>query len=408
MNTSFYIAKRYLFSKKSFNAINFISGISVLGVFVGSAALIIILSVFNGFENVILSMYNTFTPEIRIEPALGKTFDPSAPYFTVLRKDTEIRSFAEVLQEKALVGYRKGKYIGLIKGVDDKFLEGKMLDSTIIAGAFTLHDKKHDFAVVGAAVQGNLGINVNDDFTDLEIYSPRKGDAAKLNSTDPFNVKEIHPAGVFSVQQQFDEIIIVPLRFARELLEEQTNVSAIEITLKNKNNVDKMQQRIIKLIGSDFIVKNRMQQDQNLYKTLNVEKFSIYLILTFVLIIAIFNIIGSLTMLVIDKRQDIAILSSIGADSRLIRNIFFTEGMMISMMGCVSGMVAGLGFCLLQMHYGFVKMNAENMITDSYPVGLKWQDFLLVFATVTIISTITSAVSSRLSVKHLVELKKDL
>jgi len=375
MNTSFYIAKRYLFSKKSLNAINIISGISVLGVFVGSAALIVILSVFNGFENVVLSMYNTFTPEIRIEPSRGKTFYPGSAYFSELKRDKRIENYTEVLQEKALIRYKDGQYIGVIKGVSDNFLKRYQLDSTIIEGSFTLKKEGTNYAVVGSLVQSYLSLNVNDQFSDLMIYSPRKGAGNSINPADEFVVKSIHPAGVFQIQQQFDETVIVPMHFARDLLEEERNISSIEIYLKQGESVDKFHHEVSEKLGDAFLIKDRVQQNELLYKILNSEKWAIFIILTFVLIIAVFNIVGSLTMLVLDKKKDIAILSSIGAGTALIRKIFFIEGMMIALTGCISGMLAGLVFCLLQQHYGFIKMAEGTSFTDSTPEGLH-TDFL--------------------------------
>ena len=408
MNTPVFIAKRYLFSKKSVNAINFISGISMLGVFVGSAALIIILSVFNGFESLVLSMYNKLTPEIRIEPEKGKTFNPDSAYFTALKKDPRIANYTEVLQEKALLRYGQAQYIGLVKGVSEDFVQGKHLDSALTEGAFILKSDDQNYAVIGAAVQAYLTVNVKDDFRDLEIYSPRKGGGVAMNPADEFVLRTIHPVGVFEPQQQFDDMVLVPLDFAKELFGEENKVSAIEINLKSEDLVAAFQKDLKKALGDNFIVKNRIQQNQLLYKILTSEKWAIFLILTFVLIIAIFNIIGSLTMLVIDKRKDIAILNSMGASPRLVRSIFFMEGMMISMIGCVAGISTGLIFCLLQQRFGFITMNEANMAIDAYPIALKGMDFILVSITVLSISAIASIISSRLSVKNIGQIKDDL
>ncbi|MEJ7692307.1 FtsX-like permease family protein [Daejeonella sp.] len=409
MNTSYYIAKRYLFSKKSVNAINFISGISMLGVFVGSAALIIILSVFNGFENIVLSMYNTFSPELRIEPAEGKAFEPTDTRFLTIKNDNRIVNYTEVLQEKALIRYGKSQSIALVKGVSEDYMNGQVsLDSAISSGSFILREKGENLAVIGSAIQNYLSVNLNDDFRHLDIYSPRKNAANSINPADEFNVMSIHPSGVFSVQQEFDNMMIVPIGFARELLGEESKVSLIEINTKNDILVSEFQEEISEILGKDFLVKNRSQQNELLYKILNSEKWAIFMILTFVLIIAVFNIIGSLTMLVIDKKKDIAILSSLGADNGLIRGIFFIEGMMISMVGCVLGMAAGLIFCLFQQHFGFIKMAGASLIIDSYPVGIKWTDFILVFGTVLLVSLIASGISSTLSVKNTGSLREEL
>jgi lipoprotein-releasing system permease protein len=407
LNTSIYIARRYLFSKKSVNAINMISGISVLGVFVGSAALIIILSVFNGLEKLVLSMYNTFTPEIRIEPAKGKTFNANTVYFKSLSSDGRIASYTETLEEKALIRYGSAQFIGMVKGVSGNYMQSRDIDTSMLQGSFTLRQNGQYFASIGSAVQTYLSVNVND-ISLLQIYSPRKGGGNAINPADEFIVRTIKPSGVFEVQKQFDEMVLVPIEFSRELLGDEQGVSAIEINVKDQRNADALHDEISEKLGQGYLVKNRRQQDQALYKTLNIEKWAVFLILTFVLIIATFNIIGSLTMLVIDKRKDIAILSSIGADKNLIRNIFFTEGMLIAMIGCVSGMVVGFIFCLLQEKYGFVTMGAASMIADAYPVDIKWRDFVLVFFTVTIISSLASYISSRLSVKHIADLKSQL
>ncbi|TZF86091.1 ABC transporter permease (plasmid) [Pedobacter sp. BS3] len=400
MNTSLYIAKRYLFSKKSFNAINFISGISMLGVLVGSAALILILSVFNGFEQLILSMYNTFTPELRIEPAKGKTFVADGPDFKNLKAGKQVASYTEVLQEKALIRYNDGQYIGLVKGVSADFARQKGIDSAMIQGNFDLGKNGEPSAVIGSVVQSYLGVNIHDHFSTLELFSPRKGGGNAINPADEFIKMDIQPAGVFELQQQFDEMIIVPIAFARQLLDEHEGVSAIELNFKPGTSVSNYQEELSRKLGTQFVVKNRVQQNQLLYKILNTEKWAIFFILTFVLIIAIFNIIGSLTMLVMDKRKDIAILRSIGANDGLIRNIFFAEGMMISLVGCAVGIALGIVLALIQQHYGLIKMGGENMVVDAYPVSFRALDILLVFFTVVVISAIASGISSRLSVKQ--------
>ena len=380
----------------------------MLGVFVGSAALVIILSVFNGFEQLVLSMYNTFTPELRIEPAIGKTFPVNTPYFKKLRNDNRIVSFTEVLQEKALIRYGNAQHIGVIKGVGDDFSKNTKLDTAIIDGVFKLKHNKEELAVIGSGIQSYLTVNVDDQFEDLQIFTPNKEVQNAFNPADEFIVRSIHPVGVFESQQEFDDVVVVPISFARELLNEPSNASSVEINLNPGVSMGAFKKELSNELGDNFVVKDRFQQNALLYKILNSEKWAIFIILTFVLIIAIFNIIGSLTMLVIDKRRDIAILSSLGADNKLIRNIFFTEGMMISMIGCVTGMLVGLIFALLQQRFGFVSMGQFDMVVEAYPVDLKISDFFLVFITVFIISFLASSISSRLSVKHIVSLREYL
>jgi lipoprotein-releasing system permease protein len=408
LNTSIYIAKRYLFSKKQTHAINIISGISILGVLVGSAALIIILSVFNGLEQVILSLYSNFTPELKIEPRLGKTFDPNTPYFNGLGRDVRVVSYTQVLQEKALIKYADRQFIGTIKGVSDDFLKGRKLDSTIQFGSFTLKDKEHNFAVIGSTVQGNLGVSLKNQFVSLQIFSPKRSAGNSTNPMNDFVFRSIQPSGVFGIQQDFDDLIITPIEFTRDLLDEPNQVSSIEINYKKGTDLDQIQETIEGKIGKYYIVKNRKEQNTELYKTINYERWSIFMILTFVLIIAIFNIIGSLTMLVIDKRKDIAILTSLGANKRLIQGIFFFEGMMISVIGCVGGLILGLIVCLIQKQFGFIKMGSAISVLDAYPVAFKLSDIGLVFITVIVIAVIASGISSNLSVKRLDEIKQDL
>lgn len=408
MNTALYIARRYLFSKKSTNAINIISGISMLGVFVGSAALIIILSVFNGFESLVLSMYNQYSPDIKIEPAVGKTFDPTGNVFENLKNDKQILSYTEVLQEKALLRYGDYQFIGQIKGVSDDYLKNTSLDSSIVQGEFVLNEGDHQYTVVGSAVQYVLGVNINDQIRKLEIYSPKKGKQSGFSAADEFITEHLQPVGVFQTQQEENDIAIIPLKTARLLMEEEVDVSAIEIFLKDQENSDKFKSNLEKLLGDRFVVKDRIQQNELLYKVLNSEKWAIYFILTFVLIIAIFNIIGSLTMLVIDKRKDIAILNSLGASKKLINRIFLAEGLMISLIGCIAGLIIGAAFCFLQMEFGIISMGQGNLLIDAYPVEIRALDFLLVFITVFIISFIASYISSRLSTQRFEQLRTDL
>jgi lipoprotein-releasing system permease protein len=390
------------------HAINIISGISMLGVLVGSAALIIILSVFNGFEKVILSLYSNFTPEIKIETRLGKTFDPNTPYFNALHKDANLFSYTEVLQEKALIRYGDKPLIGTIKGVSDDFLKNKQLDSTVQNGSFTLKSGDKYFAVIGATIQGSLGINVHDDLSPIQIFSPRRTVVSSANPLDEFEVRSINASGVFAIQQEFDDIVVTPIEFARDLLNQPKEITSLELTYKKGTDLSAVQNKIKDTIGKQYTIKNRKEQNTELYKTLNYERWSIFMILTFVLIIAIFNIIGSLTMLVIDKRKDIAILSSLGANKRLIQGIFFFEGMMISIFGCIVGIVLGLAFCVVQQRFGFIRMGAATSVIDAYPIDLKISDFGLVFLTVGAISVIASGISARLSIKGLDEIKQDL
>lgn len=375
----------------------------MVGVFVGSAALIIILSVFNGFEEIVLKMFNTVTPQIIIQPTNGKTFNPNTSYFKQLEKNKAIFSYTEVLAENALIWYANKQSPALVKGVSDDFLKNKSLDTIVVEGHFILTNDNGPNAVIGSALQAYLGVNVSDPFEQLQIYSPKKNiKTSTINPMDDFTVLNISPAGVFEVQQDIDNMLIVPISFARKLFNEEQNVSAIEINVNEGINPEIFKHEIAKKIGNAFSVKSRIEQNQALYNVLGSEKWMVYIILTFILIIAIFNIIGSLTMLVIDKLKDIAILNSLGADKQLIKRIFFAEGMMITLAGCIFGLIIGLVFCLLQQQFGWIKMGNTNfLISNAYPIALKWKDFILVFITVSLFSLIASALASNLSVKNI-------
>ena len=398
MNTVLFIARRYLFSKKSVNAINVISAISMVGVLVSSAALIIILSIFNGLESIVLSMYSSFNPDMRIEPARGKYFAPDDSLFRYLEKDPAVSMHGGILQEKVLLRYGANQVIGTLRGVSGSLAAGGEADSLVFDGSFALHSGNREAAIVGAGIQGRLGVILADTAL-IDVYSPKKGVVQSVNPADEFVVRSIIPAGILKAQQQLDQLIIVPLEFAREVLSEYDQLSAIEVQCTPAADMTALQKRLTSFLGEGFIVKNRMQQNPLLYKMLNAEKWAVFFILTFVLVIAAFNIIGSLTMLVIDKRKDIAVLRSLGAGAVLIRRIFFSEGMMITLIGCLGGMLLGLLVCLLQQYTGFIGMGAGDFIVDAYPVELRAWDFVTVFVTVLGISAIVSGLASRLSLR---------
>ncbi len=383
----------------------------MLGVLVGSAALIIILSVFNGFEEMVLKMFNTITPQIVIEPAKGKVFSPNTVYFNELRKSKSIYSFTEVLAENALVRYGDKQTPAMIKGVSNDFLKNNSLDTIMVEGVFVLENKiGQPQAVLGSALQAFLTVNPSDPFEQLQIYSPKKGTSGNSsNPLDDFTMLNISAAGIFEVQQDFDNLLIVPLNFARELLGEEKKVSAIEINVQLGDDAEALKKQIESKLGEAYVVKNRIQQNQALYNVLGSEKWMVYIILTFILVIAIFNIIGSLTMLVIEKQKDISVLSSLGAGKRLIKRIFLAEGMMITLIGCIFGLSIGLIFCVLQQRYGWVKMGEANFVfSNAYPIAIKWKDIVLVLVTVSVFSFIAASLASNLSVKNIGHINQDL
>ncbi len=409
-NTALFIARRYLFAKKSTQAINVISAISGLGIMVGTAALIIILSAFNGLERLVLSKFNSFTPELLVLPAEGKTFDPNHLALESLKHSDKIYTFNPVLSEKALLWYGDKQVPALVRGYDQDILKNRALDSAMIDGSFILKYNTLNYAVLGSAVQMQLQVNLADAFEPLRIFSPKKGTSSlSINPMDDFIVEEIGVAGVFEIQQEFDQSVLVPIDFARQLFEEPIRVSEIELVFKPGVSIEREKEVLQKQLGNTFLVKNRMEQNQALYKVLFSEKWMIYLILSFVVIIAIFNIIGSLSMLVIEKQKDISVLNSLGAGKKLIKRIFLYEGLLISLLGCLLGLLIGLVFCLIQQHFGFIKMGDQSFVlNNAYPIAIKWQDFILVFITVSVFSILASAMAANLSVKNMDQLNQDL
>ncbi|HZH54501.1 MAG TPA: FtsX-like permease family protein, partial [Sphingobacteriaceae bacterium] len=358
MKLAFYFAKRYFFSKKSIHAINIISGISVIGVLVSSAALITILSFYNGLEKLILSMYSSVAPELLVEPSRGKLFDPeSHDKLWEWADHPEVASFQPVLEEKVLVQYGNFRFIARLKGVGDRYLETWLADSMLFHGDFVIRDQGRDLAVIGHAVDRSLGVSLMDQQAPLELFSPRKGVSVRANPAEEFNVQTIVASGVMGGHEEINDLMVVPMDFARDLFGEYVGISAIEINLKPGTKSSTIHQELKTALGPNLNVLNREEQNPTLYKIIRSEKWAIFAILTFTGFIAVLNIIGSLTMLVIDKRKDIAVLKGMGANDRLISRIFFLEGMMISMIGCVTGLLIGLAVSYSQERFGWLKFS---------------------------------------------------
>ena len=386
MKLSLYIAKRYLFAKKSRNAINIISSVSVAGVATGTMALIIILSVFNGLEKLVTTIFNTFDPDIRITAAEGKTFAADPAKLKLLSNINGVSCYSLTIEENALLKYEEKQFIATIKGVDENYARVSNIDSSMWEGKFMLRsDNGRAWAVPGIGIAQYLGIRIS--FVNpILIYVPRRNADTDPDPDKAFNRDFIFPSGIFQVEQSYDsKYIYIPLDFARDLIEKPGLSSAIEIKLVGGVNADAVQKEIVKLYGSSFVVQNRFQQQELFYKVMQSERLAIFFILTLILIIASFNIIGSLTMLIIEKERDIEILKSLGADNNLIRKIFIIEGWMISIIGAAAGILLGFIVCWLQQRYGFIKLNSDSLIMNSYPIVLKLKDFIIVPATVLLI-----------------------
>ena len=383
MNLPLYIAKRYLLAKKSQNAINIISLIAVAGVAVGTMALITVLSVFNGFDSIIKSLYNSFDPEIKISLAEGKTFDPADYPFEEVSHLKAVLHFAEILEENVLLRYGDRQHIATILGVDDQFHLVTGVDTMIVDGSYKLWEKQRPMAIVGIGIAYHLAIGLNF-LNPINIYVIRRTGNFSMNPERAINRRYIFPAGIFSIEQQINtKYLLVPLAFARDLLQYPTEVTAIDLDIDDGADLEEVQEQIQSILGNTFRVQNRNEQNELFYRIMRSEKWAIFFILSFILIIASFNIIGSLTMLILDKREDINTLDSMGANAALIKRIFLLEGWMISFSGAVIGLILGSLLSWLQAKYGLIKLSGSgSFIIDAYPVVFRWLDVVKVFFTV--------------------------
>ena len=386
MKLSLYIAKRYLFAKKSRNAINVISAISVGGVTVGTMALIIILSVFNGLEMLVSSIFNTLDPDLRITAAEGKTFVPDSLKLQMLADVNGVACYSLTLEENALLKYGDRQFIATIKGVDDTYRSVTNIDSAMWEGEFILRSETgRPWAIPGVGIAQYLGIRVNF-ITPLEIWVPRRSSGVSLDPVEAFNRRFIFPSGIFQIEQSYDSrFVFLPINFARELIDNEDGVSSLEIKFSEYADARIVKKNVTKIFSTGYVVRNRFEQQEIFYKVMKSERLAIFVILTLILLIASFNIIGSLTMLIIEKERDIEILRSLGADNNLIRKIFIFEGWLISIIGASGGLIPGFIICWIQQTFGLIKLQSDTLIMDAYPVLMKLKDFIIVPATVLLI-----------------------
>ena len=414
MNLPFFISKRYLFAKKTTNLVNLISALSVLILAVITSALIIVLSVFNGFEGLIKSFFSSFDPDFKITLVEGKMFSATDSLKAKIATMEDVASFAEVLEENVMLEYNQKTGIARIKGVSENFnqtsgIENQMIngsyiistvDSFLINGSYRYN--RMNYAVLGYILSHRMSINFNLG-NPIKILAPKRNAKPSLTNLNVINQKSITPIGSFSVlQEEYDsELIIVPIEFCRKLLEYYDEVSALDIKINEGVDAEVFQSKLKGVLGNEFKINNRYEQHEFLYKIMESEKWAIYLILSFIIIIASFNLTGSLTMLIIDKKDDIVTLQNIGASNSLIRKIFLLEGWMISILGALGGVVLGILICWLQTKFGFVGVEG-NLMLEQYPVEIQTMDIVYVFLTVIGIGFIASWYPVRyITKKHL-------
>ncbi len=408
MSFSLRIAWRYLFAKKRHNAINIISSISTAGVCVVSAALVCVLSVMNGFGSVVEKMFSAFDAELRIEPANGKTFYIDTEAFDEVRALPYIAVFSETIEEMGLIDFSQKQLPAQLKGVDDNFEQLTDIDSIIYDGYFSVCDyyddgvsrtRSFERCVLGRGLASQLGINAHF-VSGLKIYAPRRYEKVNLMRPDKsLNKTGAFIAGVFAVNQTKydDNVMIVSLPLARELFEYgDSEVSAVELRLQPNTSIRTVKRDISKILGSDYQVLDRYEQQEDFYHIFKVERMLTLLLLVFILFIACFNVIGSLSMLMIDKREDAKILHNLGADAKQIQHIFLYEGWLISLLGAVTGIVIGLVLCLLQQKYGLLQLgDGLTYVLSAYPVQVQALDILLVFGIVLLLGFIAAWYPSR-------------
>ena len=382
-----FIAGRYLFAKKSHNVINIISAISAIGMAIGTAALIIILSVYNGFDSLIRSMMSNVEPDLMITPSTGKVFVPEGEVYDWIYEQPCVLNMSCVLQEQVFISYDGKQSLAKAKGVDWVYEDESPLRDHLIEGEFKLHRGDVPLAAVGGALAYELGLSPRF-LSGIEIYYPAR--TRKLSAANPMASVEsikVWPSCTFTLSNDIDgELMILPIEKMRELLEYDDEVSAVEIRLADgtdKKELQRLQKEITDRLGSGFEVKDRFQQNESLYKMMKYEKAAIFMILIFVIIIISFNIFGSLSMLIIEKKSDMETLRSMGAGDDLIRRIFILEGWFISLAGLAAGLLLGIGFAMLQQHLGFIKMPGHFTV-QAYPIILSWTDILLTVAGVSV------------------------
>ena len=400
MKTPLFIATRYLLAKKSHNLINIITWISIVGISVASFALIVVLSVFNGLEDVISLLNNRLTPDIQISSSVGKTIDlqsfPSERLLSVQGVDYVVPT----LTEDALFRANDKQHIGQVKGVGADYEKIERIKEVVFnQDTMLLSDGDYDFAVPGAGVAWYLGINAYDPYSVVRVYVPKRGNASSMSLENSFNSDVLSVQSVFATEQEMDEkIVLVPFQWLSELLEYEDKATEMELFLSQNADVRKIKKEVKSMLGDGFVIKDQQEQQETLYRIMRSEKWAVYAILTFILILATFNVVGSLSMLMIDKRKDSEILKAMGADRNFLQRVFMNEGLLISVVGGIIGLVIGILAVLLQQHFGFIKFGSGggNYIVDAYPVLLKMKDVFVIFATILAVG----CTSAFLTVRH--------
>lgn len=393
MNVSFFIARRYFFSKKSHNAINVISIISVCGIAIATMAMVCVLSIFNGFGGIVEGMFSTFDPDLKITVKKGKVFDYHTPEFEKALQVQGIQLISESLEENALFMFGESQVPVLMKGVSEEFKLMASMEKLLLEGSFKLREDVVDYTTLGSGLAMTLGARPG--FIDpIEIYAPKRDVRVNLaNPAAAFTKGYVQIGAVFSLNSpEYDEqMAIIPIQLARDLFGYENQVTSLDIKLEANVSVNRVKREIERILGDDFLVEDRYEQQKESYRMMQIEKWVTFLILAFILLIAVFNVVGSLSMLIVEKQDDIKSLQHMGASDQLISHIFLYEGWLITFIGIVTGIITGLVLCLLQQYFGLLRLSDTPgaYIIDAYPVIVKVVDIVIVFAVVSLIGLLT-------------------
>ncbi|HRG78830.1 MAG TPA: FtsX-like permease family protein [Cyclobacteriaceae bacterium] len=400
MNLSLFIARRYFLSKRKKNFINIISLLSMIGIAFSTAALIIVLSVFNGLEGLLRSLYSSFDPEIKIELKKGKSFEVTPELISKVQAIDGIRIVTEVIEDYAYVRYRDADMVVTMKGVSDNFIDQHRLDDHLADGRLVLKENNIDYAIIGRGVQYALSVGVSENLFPLQVFYIKNMKSSSLDPSQSYARKSIEPGGVFSIEKNYDEnYIFVPLQFAQDLLNYGNKRTSLEIQNDKNSDLKSVQQKISQVVGENFNVLTNEEQHKDLYRLLKIEKLFTFVALTLLILVASINIFFSLMMLALDKKKDISILFALGGHDHLIRKIFLSEGALIAFIGAISGLVLGGGICWLQDTFGLVGMGMENAIVSNYPVKMRLADFVLTSVVIVCITILVSFYPARLAAR---------
>lgn len=404
MKLPLFIAQRYLLAKKSHNLINIVTWISIVSVAVAAFAMIFVLSIFNGFNVVISDNIHKMSADLQITSVKGKTLNVNDFPFDKIKDIKNVELVLPTITEDALFRNQDKQQIGQIKGVPAEYYTVERIDKSIVKSGRFGTDADVDFAIPGVGMAYYLGINPNNPFTMIQVYVPRRGNASSFSLENSFNTGQLFVNQSFATNQDIDETtILAPYEWLSELIEYEGLASDVEIFVNQSSNVNKIKKEIKKILGPDYNVHDQYEQQSTLYKMMKSEKLAVYLILVFILVMATFNVIGSLSMLIIEKKKDTATLRAMGGDNSLIRSIFLNEGTIIAVVGGIIGLILGIVAVLLQQYVGIIRLGdgSGSYIVDYYPVSLQMQDVLIVLATITVIGGIAAFTTVRVSMKNL-------